>query len=340
MKFNAGDAVDNDHCTALQHEFLRCQDAFTDFERSAGAMILQGENRLLAYKTYNAYSRFIHHLYEFLLGTRARDIGDTAQLRKDEAERYILGETQRILTRTRKAIEGGTAPSWENDISYYPTEVPKEFATEFRQHRNKAFGHVTYQRAKLSMSEFYNKNHKSVAPARIPEVKLQETKPKRKLVRTPYAIAGVLLLLFIVYGYNASQRANSNPSANPIERLVKQQHTTTLANPALSVNALGYSYFKLVVPSGATSVLLHGTFTASGGTGNDIEAFVLPENDYVNWQNGHNAKTFYNSGKVTVGTLNVNLPADAGTYYLVFNNKFSLLSQKTVRVDAALTYYQ
>jgi len=166
-----------------------------------------------------------------------------------------------------------------------------------------------------------------------------ETKP-RKLVRTPFAIAGVLFLLLIIYGYNASQRANPNPAVNPIDRIVKQQRTTTVSNPALGVNPLSFSYFKLDVPTGATSVLLHGNFTASGGMGNDIEVFVLPESDFVNWQNGHSAKTFYNSGKITVGSLNVNLPADVGTYYLVFNNKFSLLTQKTVRVDAALTYYQ
>jgi hypothetical protein len=179
----------------------------------------------------------------------------------------------------------------------------------------------------------------AAAPARVPQAKPQE-KPKRKLVRTPYAIAGILLLLFIVYGYNATQRTNPNTAANPVERIVKQLHTTTIANPSLTVNAMSSAYFKLDVPQGATSVQLHGNFTASGGMGNDIEVFVLPEADFVNWQNGHNAKTFYNSGKVTVGTLNVNLPAEAGTYYLVFNNKFSLLSQKNIRVDGTLTYYQ
>jgi hypothetical protein len=179
----------------------------------------------------------------------------------------------------------------------------------------------------------------AVAPARILEPKPQE-KPKRKLVRTPYAIAGVLLLLFIAYGYNASQRTNPNPNASPIDRIVKQQRTVTVNNPALHINALSASSFKLIVPAGATSVLLHGNFTASGGLSNDVEVFVMPENDFVNWQNGHSAKTFYNSGKVTVGTLNVNLPADAGTYYLVFSNKSSLLMQRNVLVDAALTYYQ
>jgi hypothetical protein len=159
-------------------------------------------------------------------------------------------------------------------------------------------------------------------------------------VRAPFAIAGVLLLLLLIYGYNASQRANPNPAVNPIDRIVKQQRTVTVKNPDLHINALNFSYFKLDVPTGATSVNLHGNFTASGGFTNDVEVFVLPENDFVNWQNRHAANAIYNSGKVTVGTLNVTLPSDAGTYYLVFNNRFSLLTQRTVLVDATLVYYQ
>lgn len=114
----------------------------------------------------------------------------------------------------------------------------------------------------------------------------------------------------------------------------------TVKNPDLHINALSFSYFKLDVPAGATRVNLHGNFTASGGLTNDVEVFVLSADDFVNWQNRHAAKTLYNSGKATVGTLNVNLPADAGTYYLVLNNRFAILAQKTVLVDAALTYYR
>ncbi|MHB8217081.1 MAG: zinc ribbon domain-containing protein [Candidatus Sulfotelmatobacter sp.] len=177
----------------------------------------------------------------------------------------------------------------------------------------------------------------AVAPARIPE-----TPPKAKpLVRAPFAIAGALLLWLLIYGYDASHNSTTpgvNP--NPVERLVKQQHIVTVKNPNLHLNALNFGYFKLDVPTGATSVNLHGNFTASGGLTNDVEVFVLSADDFVNWQNRHEAKTFYNSGKVTVGTINVNLPDDAGTYYLVFNNRFAILAQKTVLVDAALTYYQ
>jgi hypothetical protein len=72
MKFSSGDETDTALAAALKHEFLRCMDAFDDFATSAKATIMQGENRRIAFRTYNAYGRFIHHLYEFLLGAAAR----------------------------------------------------------------------------------------------------------------------------------------------------------------------------------------------------------------------------------------------------------------------------
>jgi len=176
MKFKPGDAIDSAHCTALKHEFLRCEDAFKDFETYGRLMIAKAqaeaeggispiprhENRLIAYKTYNAYSRFIHHLYEFILGAVAREIGNTAKLEGLDASRYISAHTQRILTGKRQAILNGTGPEWENDLSYYPETIPAEFAEEFRQLRNKIIGHVTHERASISLSEFYDKYHKWV----------------------------------------------------------------------------------------------------------------------------------------------------------------------------------
>jgi hypothetical protein len=176
MKFKPGDATDSAHCTALKHEFLRCEDAFKDFETYGRLMIAkaqakteggtsptsQHENRLIAYKTYNAYSRFIQHLYEFILGAVAREIGNTANLKGKVASRHIASHTQRILTGRRRAIQNGTAPAWENDISYYPENIPVEFAEKFRQLRNKISVHVTHERSNINLSEFYDKYHKYV----------------------------------------------------------------------------------------------------------------------------------------------------------------------------------
>ncbi len=77
MKFNTGDTVDGDHCTVLTHEFFRCDDSFKEFARYAEQMIIQGQTREISYRTYNAYTNFIHHLYEFLMGCHARDAGNT-----------------------------------------------------------------------------------------------------------------------------------------------------------------------------------------------------------------------------------------------------------------------
>jgi hypothetical protein len=175
MKIKSGDATDSAHANALKHEFLRCEDAFKDFETYATTMIMRAqaeaqggaspsaeETRLIAYKTYNAYSKFIHHLYEFMLGAVARDRGDTAPMEAAVKDAYIMSHTQRILTSRRQAILNGTAPAWENHISAYPEKVPAEFAEQFRRMRNKVSGHVTHERSIISLSDFYDKYHKYV----------------------------------------------------------------------------------------------------------------------------------------------------------------------------------
>jgi hypothetical protein len=175
MKFKTGDATDSSHCTALKHEFLRCEDAFKDFETYATMMIMRAqaeaqgaapptaeETRLIAYKTYNAYARFIHHLYEFMVGAVARENGDTATLEAKVKDSYIGGHAQRILTGRRQAILNGTAPLWENHISAYPEKVPAEFAVQFRKMRNKISGHVSHERSAISLSDFYDEFHKYI----------------------------------------------------------------------------------------------------------------------------------------------------------------------------------
>lgn len=158
--------------------------------------------------------------------------------------------------------------------------------------------------------------------------------------RVVFAIAGTLLLFGLVYfAYITHQKHAPNYAVNLIDRLTKKPGSVPLSNQALTINQLGYSYFKLDVPAKASSVALRGNFSASGRGGNTIEAYVFSEADYVNWQNNQQADPFYSSGKVTMGTIDANLPTGPGSYYLVFNNKFSVLAAKTIRLNARLTYY-
>jgi hypothetical protein len=163
MKFQSGDATDSAHCIALTHEALRCEEAFKDFEVLAIQSIVVGENRALAFKMYNSYARFIHHLYEFMAGAYVREQHDTTAAGGKNAylniERYVSHHTRRILTNRREAIKNGTAPTWEGALSAYPEKIPAEFARDFRSCRNRALGHVRHERAELSLSDFYDRYH-------------------------------------------------------------------------------------------------------------------------------------------------------------------------------------
>jgi hypothetical protein len=160
MIFKLGDETDTALCVALKHEFLRCDEAFNQFATAATILITKGDDRRMAYNAYNAYARFIHHLYEFALCAIARDRHDAAPLKAAEAERYLASYLQRALKKRRDAILDGSAPSWENHISAFPESIPATLPADFRQARNIAIGHAGIKRARLNLSDFYDRYHK------------------------------------------------------------------------------------------------------------------------------------------------------------------------------------
>jgi hypothetical protein len=99
-----------------------------------------------------------------------------------------------------------------------------------------------------------------------------------------------------------------------------------LISGAMVVKAGTIYYVRFTVDGSARVV---GRFEAAGGRGNDIQAVIASSDEFENWQNGHQAHVLYNTGKTTVATLNVPI-SQPGTYYLGFNNKFSLVSDKTI----------
>ena len=170
-----------------------------------------------------------------------------------------------------------------------------------------------------------------VAPAAIPP------QPKSNpAVRIP-VIVGILLIGFA--GWFMSY-LNQQARVNAVHQPSIQLHRYTIGTGTLTANPANYTFYPLEVPVGATNVRMQGHFSASGGAGNDVEVFLMNQDEYTNWQNRHATGTFYKSGRVTVGDVNVTLPEGAGKYYLVFNNRFSLFSQKVVAQNITLTYYQ
>lgn len=147
---------------------------------------------------------------------------------------------------------------------------------------------------------------------------------------------GIILLVAIARSLVRTNQTN-NAFIRQMASIGAQPHEQNIADEAITVKADGYAYYKFVVPSDSTNVWVDGHFTASGGFGNDIEVYLFDEDGFANWQNRHSANSYYNSGRLTQGEIHARL-AVAGSYYLVFNNNFSLITPKAVQVSATLHY--
>ncbi|SRR6266496_1557592 len=126
--------------------------------------------------------------------------------------------------------------------------------------------------------------------------------------------------------------AQSEPVTQPQTYQLRQPERVTIVDKTFPVAAQKYVYYT--IPLKADLNHLTGHFTAQGGS-NDIEVLVLDQDEFTNFSNGHNAKTFYNSGGyITTGSIDLRLPS--GTYYVVFNNARAMLTNKviTAKIEA------
>ena len=107
-----------------------------------------------------------------------------------------------------------------------------------------------------------------------------------------------------------------------------------IVNTAFTFKAGDAKYWNFQVGSAGTNVV--GRFRAEGGSGNDIKCLILDADSFENWRNGHRVKTYYNSEKITVANVNVNLPP--GEYVLVFDNTYSILTNKAVTANVEMRW--
>jgi hypothetical protein len=120
--------------------------------------------------------------------------------------------------------------------------------------------------------------------------------------------------------------------------LLDLSSTTVLAQGEFPIQGGSAIHFKFSVPSGASDVLLEGTFTATGGSSNDVAMALFSSDEFAKSQDQGTATALYESGRTHQAQLNIKLPPDAGTYYLVFSNNFLLSTPKVVRASVRLHY--
>jgi hypothetical protein len=111
-----------------------------------------------------------------------------------------------------------------------------------------------------------------------------------------------------------------------------------LVNEKLQVAANSYSFYTLSLDSVVSKdCVLKGHFIASGGSGNDIRILLFDSTNFLNWKNNHEASVMYQSGAITAADMSVPI-TQPGQYYLVLDNKFSLLTDKVVTAEVFAEY--
>ena len=156
---------------------------------------------------------------------------------------------------------------------------------------------------------------------------------------------------------------SDDPVAQDIQEMAGWKHDEIILDKPFSVGPHTFRYYKFSLPEGSVNVAIVGQFSAETETPNpghqqkqkdvkdkdkdkekdngddsSIEVFVLTDAAFTVWQNGYATSSIYESGKVPVGTVQAEIPAGAGIYYLVFSNKSSLKASKTVHATVLLRY--
>jgi hypothetical protein len=172
--------------------------------------------------------------------------------------------------------------------------------------------------------------------------------PEPARIRTGRIVLWVFVGLFL--GAILWAATSESPFAQSIQELVGWKHDQSILDSPFNVSAHNFRYYKFDLPEGSMNVAIIGQFTSTSADkkptkpkdgesdDNDIEAYVLSEQAFAVWQNGYATSTVYESGRVSQGTMQADLPSGSGVYYLIFSNKFSTKTAKNINATVLLRY--
>jgi len=206
-------------------------------------------------------------------------------------------------------------------------------------------------------AQFCLKCEKSVSPlaksrgGHAPET-IRQPRPKWRI------FLGILLAVLI--GAILWAGTSDSPSAQQVQEFVGLNHDRVVLDGPFSIGPHTFRYYKFALPEGSMNVVVVGQFTcvadsSNVGNGrvttkagrnkekkedidNNIEVYVLTDSAFTVWQTGYTTGSLYESGKVAEGSVQADVPAGAGVYYLVFSNKSAPKMPKSVHATVFLHY--
>ncbi len=119
--------------------------------------------------------------------------------------------------------------------------------------------------------------------------------------------------------------------------IIADLKTMNIVNGLLIIDPEGCQGYRFQTPSEASCIHVQGSFTTSGGVGNDIQMLIMDMVAFLDWQNHLPVRLYHDSGKLKECDFDVSLPA-GGDFCIVFSNTFSSVSRKVVKAKANLIY--
>jgi hypothetical protein len=180
---------------------------------------------------------------------------------------------------------------------------------------------------------------------------IRQPQPKRRI--------WIGILLAILFGAILWAGTSDSPGAQQVQEFVGWKHDRIILDTAFSVGPHTFRYYKFALPEGSVNVAVVGHFTSAADSSivgnrrdptkaknskekedidNNIEVNVLTDSAFTVWQNGYATGALYESGKVAEGSVQADVPAGAGIYYLVFSNKAAPMTAKSVHAAVLLRY--
>lgn len=157
------------------------------------------------------------------------------------------------------------------------------------------------------------------------------SKGKYIMIGIGFAVAAVIAVIFMAGALAGGKQVN------PLTSYIGQKNKENIVNGIVTVPSRGYQSYQFMAPDGSTDISVNGNFEATGGSGNDIKVFIMDNQAFTNWKNGHSVSTYYSSGQLTTDTVTKSVPAGQ-QMVLVFDNSFSSFSSKQVKTTFDLTY--
>lgn len=170
-----------------------------------------------------------------------------------------------------------------------------------------------------------------------------QTPPKRRKRRLALKIFLVLFICGFFWGL-----LSNNPFAQGFQSLLGWKPDQIILNNSFKIYPRGFRYYTFELPQASGNLSLVGQVSAkesqpdsasASPEGSGIEIYVVAESDFQAWLKGESANHVYDSGRIAVARLHQKLPSTAGTYYVVFSNKFDTQSAKDIKAMVAVRHH-